>query len=177
VFGISGLRLAAVSTVFALALVAGCAAMQAREKLEHAHGTPIIVVENPSFDGSHLTGRLLITSNDAGYVVIDRRFAEFSHIPLVDVRDCDGGRTIDYVQVCGIRFRTKPEDLLSIEPGYWYGIDFSFYVIDPERLSKVPPPDCIQVFLSLDLEAAAPGTKTTRFMVQADLARPDGGTP
>src|SRR5262249_46771867 len=100
------MRLTSTGFGLSLALVVGCAAMQVREKLEHAHGTPIIVVDHPSFDGSHLTGRLLLTSNDAGYVVIDRQFAEFSHISVDDVRDCDGGRTIDYVQLDGVRFRT-----------------------------------------------------------------------
>ncbi|HVE85949.1 MAG TPA: hypothetical protein VND93_24000, partial [Myxococcales bacterium] len=62
-------------------------------------------------------------------------------------------------------------------PGYWFGRDFSLYVVDDARLTQVLPPPCIQVTLGLSFEATAPGAKNQQFTVRAVLSRPDAGSP
>lgn len=169
------MRLTSTWPFITLAFAAGCAVLNVRDQVENARGKPIITVEQASFDGESVNGRLLISSDDSGYVVIDRRLAEFSVITVDSVRDCDGGRTVHYYQLDGISSRPKPDELLSIEPGYWFGRDFSLYMYN-ERIAKAAPPQCVQVHLGLHLEAASPGAKDVQFMVQATLMRPDAST-
>lgn len=104
--------------------------------------------------------------------MVDRRLHLHSIFRIDDVRDCDGGETINYTQLDGVAFRPKPDDLLTIEPGYWFGRDFSLYVYG----DKAPPPTCLQATVGLSLEAAVPGSEYLQFTVRAYLDRPDAGT-
>jgi hypothetical protein len=165
------MRLTSTWPALALALGVGCAAIDVRERLEKARGRPIVTVERVSFDGKSVNGRLLIGSDDAGYVVVDRRLAEHSTFRIDDVRDCDGGATVDYVQLDGIESAPKPDDLLAVEPGYWFGRDFSLLMYDDEKA----PPSCIQAVLGLTFEAAATGATYLQVPVRADLSTPDAG--
>jgi hypothetical protein len=165
------MRLISTWPIITLALGAGCAAIQVRDQLVNARGRSIVNIDQASFDGENLHGRLLIGSDDAGYVVVRRNLREFSEISVDDVRDCDGGRTINYVQLDGVSFPPKPEELLVIGPGYWFGYDFSLLIYDDERFKKVPAPSCVQVDVGVHLEAAAPGTEHRQLTIQANLER------
>ena len=104
---------------------------------------PIVKVDDPTFDGVYLYGRLLIGAEDGGYVVFDRRLAEHAIIVVDDVFDCDGGSTVDYVAADSVITPPRDEDFLSLEPGYWFGHDFALFVYE-ERIAKAPPPECRQ---------------------------------
>ena len=131
-----------------LALGAGCAAVQIRERLAAARGTPIATVDQATFDGVYLDGRVLVSSSDGGYVVIDRRLSE--HVLLVadGALDCDGGSPIPHVAADGPYFRPGPDDLLKLEPGDWFGRDFSLFIYD-EGMVNAPPPGCLDALLSV----------------------------
>lgn len=160
----------------ALACLAGCAGLRIREQLARARGAPIVTVDRASFDGENLTGRLLITSDDAGYVVIDRRLSAHAIIVVDDVFDCDAGSPAAHIQADSVITSPRPEDLLSIEPGYWFGADFLLLVY-AEDIMKKPPPECLEALLAVNFEAAAPGRNRPQLKVRAHLTPRDGGEP
>ncbi len=86
--------------------VIGCATLS--DRLSQARGTPLLEVGQARFDGRYLYGRLLVGAEDGGYVVVDRRLGEHAVIVVDDVRDCDGGSTVNYIAVdsvmAGARF-------------------------------------------------------------------------
>lgn len=168
-------RLTPVLGYMAIACVAGCAGMRIHQQLSQARGTPIVSVERPSFDGEHLTGRLLISSEDGGYVVVDRRLPALNIIAVDTVLDCDGGATVDYIAADAVTTSPSPEELLSIEPGYWYGRDFSLFMYD-RRIAHSPPPECIDVLVAVNLEGAAASHDRPQVMVRAYLSTADGGS-
>lgn len=167
-------RLSFSATIVVLACAAGCASVQLREHLAHAHGTPIIEIDDPSFDGEHLTGRLLIGTDDAGYVVVDRRLVAHAHIVVDRVVDCDGGAKVDWIAADSVIKSPRQEDYQTVEPGYWYGANFRLLVYD-EVGARTPVPACIQVFGAVNFEATAPGAERPKFIVQAHLTRPAAG--
>lgn len=167
-------RLTSAAAVFTLACAGGCAGLQLRERLAGARGTPIITVDNASFDGETLTGRLLIGSTDAGYVVVDRRLFPHAIIVVDDVLDCDGGAPIRYLAADAVITSQRPEDFQFIEPGYWYGSDFKLILHD-EKMVGQPAPACVQALLAVNFEAAAPGTDRPQVLVHAQRAGTDGG--
>jgi len=158
-----------------LAYAGGCAGLQIREQLAGARGTPVVTVDNVSFDGEYLNGRILIGTDDAGYVVVDRRLSAHAVLVVDGVFDCDGGSTVNSLAADAVINPPRPQDHLAIEPGYWYGSNFGLLVYD-EGMSGAPVPACIQVLLAVNLEAAAPGADRPQIVVRASLARPDGGT-
>jgi len=167
-------RLTPALALVAFAGMAGCAGICIRQQLSLARGTPIVSIDHPSFDGEHLTGRLLISAEDAGYVVIDRRLPPLNIIAVDTVLECDGGATVDYIAADAVTTSPRPEDLLIVEPGYLFGRDFSLFMYD-ERVVKAPPPECIDVVVAVNFEATAPSLDRPQVKVQAFLTRRDGG--
>jgi len=158
-----------------LACMVGCATLQIRDQLARASGRPIVLVDGAWFDGEYLNGRMLVGTDDAGYVVVDRRLPELNVIVVDTILDCDGGETVDYIAADALAKSPGPEDYLTIEPGYWYGRDFHLLMYAEEK-ARTPAPACIDAVLALNLEAAAPGASRPRLTVRAYLNRPDGGT-
>lgn len=163
------------STWPSIVLLCGLGCVTLRDRLSRARGTPVVLVDRAKFDGVYLSGRLLVSAEDAGYVIIDRRMAEHAIIVVDEVFDCDGGSTVDYIAADSVITPPRDDDLLCIEPGYWFGHDFSLFVYE-ERIAKVPPPECLEALVAVNFKAAGPdgGKGRPALRVRAHLTRPDG---
>jgi len=168
-------RLSSIAPVLSLACVVGCAGLQIRDRLARARGTPVVEIDRASFDGAHLNGRILISASDAGSVVVDRRLTELNVVVVDSVFDCDGGQTVDYISADAITTPPQPDEYMNIQPGEWFGADFSLFLYD-ERSSETPPPECIRALLAINFAAAAPGAGRPQLVVQAHLSAHDAGT-
>lgn len=102
-------------------------------------GTPVIVFEEPTYDGREIRGRVRIEAND-GPVVFDGRLIENVTLYLRDVRACDTGEGIRGYLIVDY-FPEPPvfDDLVTVKPAYFYGTSVRYPVF------KEPGPDCIDV--------------------------------
>jgi len=137
-------------------------------------------VDRAEFDGKYLHGRLLIGAEDGGAVVVDRRLGEHAIIAVDDVLDCDGGRSVNYIAVDSVITPPRDDDFLSIEPGYWFGRDFTLAIYS-EHVAKEPPPMCLEAIMAVNLESAGEdgGRNRPELRVRAYLTKQarstDGG--
>lgn len=100
-----------------------------------ASGHPNVVAENAKYDGTHVSFRLLVTAVD-GPIALDRRVVENVHLTIVGVSSCDG-RPLPHVVEDYFPRELGAEDVLMLEPGYWYGASLEY------RLFKASGPGCV----------------------------------
>lgn len=134
----------------------------------------LLEVQDIQYDGLHLSGRILVSPED-GRLCLDRRLIPYIHVEVMSVSDCKHG-AVASIRVDAIAPRARPEDLLVLEPGFWYGRTVRFWLFD-EHLGGGLGPECIEAELYL----RSGGRTVARQRIRAERppvpAAPDGGVP
>ena len=100
------------------------------------------------YDGLSLSGRFLVGATE-GPVRLDKRLIENLSVNVKSVATCGTSEPLGFFITDSFAPPPKPEDLLVVTPGHWYGVDFDYPLFD-ERKANPPKPDCIEVTLSLN---------------------------
>jgi hypothetical protein len=103
--------------------------------------------QNLEHDGTFLSGRFLV-GVESGSIRLDKRLVENVSVTVESVRACDTHEDIPYIFADYITKPLQPEHVLILEPGYWYGADLRFLLLDEKYTGKQGPP-CMEVELSL----------------------------
>ncbi|MCY1047460.1 hypothetical protein OV208_39545 [Corallococcus sp. bb12-1] len=137
-----------------------------------APARPLIEFQSPHYDGKALAGRLLVGSEE-GTLTLDRRLIENSSVEVVAVLDCATAQPVEFLVADRFPPPAREEDLLRLEPGYWFGTQVDFPLFD-EQLNGKPGPDCIEITLSFIPKPPTPALTTTLRVSQIP-APPDAG--
>jgi hypothetical protein len=149
----------------------------------------VMEIQDIQYDGWTLSGRVLV-SPEAGQLRIDRRLIPNIHVEIRHVSECERG-SVRSIKVDVIAPRTRPEALLVLEPGYWYGKAVHFWLFD-ERLTGLGP-ECVEADISLvsggrsiarqHIRAMRPtplmdgGIQTDGGLQEEPQSSPDAGSP
>ncbi|MBN9685104.1 MULTISPECIES: hypothetical protein [unclassified Corallococcus] len=133
---------------------------------------PLIEFQSPCYDGSTLSGRILVSAAE-GAITVDRRLLENSSLEVTAVLDCATTQPVEFLVADRFPAPARAEDLLSLEPGYWFGADVEFPLFD-EQLNGKRGPDCIDLTLTFHPKhPTSPVTTTLR--VTRPMEQPDAG--
>jgi hypothetical protein len=113
-------------------------------------------LQNTSFDGETLSGRLLVSPTSAK-LRIDRRLIESFALSVDSVKACGTGTGLPYVIMDVLASPLQEKDILTLAPGYWYGKEVRIFLF-AEHATKQPPPQCFEadiVYHALDVKNAA----------------------
>jgi hypothetical protein len=132
-------------------------------------------LQDTRYDGWTLSGRLLVTPEE-GRLRLDKRLIENAALSTNSVTDCATGQPVEFLEM-GVRAkRPREEDVLILEPGYWYGKDIRLPLF-AEIPGRQRGPECIEA----DLMFYALGGKTVGHLhVRAEsspLPPADAGLP
>lgn len=132
-------------------------------------------LQDTRYDGWALSGRLLVNAEE-GRLRLDKRLIESVSLSMKSVTDCATGQPVEFMVVDVFATRPREEDVLSLEPGYWYGKDIRLPLF-AEIPGRPQGPECIEA----DLVFYALGGKTAGHLhVRAERTRPhpaDAGLP
>jgi hypothetical protein len=103
-------------------------------------------VHDTRYDGEYLQARLLISPGD-GPLLLDKRINSAVDVDVVAVRDCSTGEQVKHIVMDFFPPRVSEEDILILEPGYWYGGEVRFLLF-AEELTGMGP-ECIEFELEL----------------------------
>ena len=94
------------------------------------------------YDGWTLSGRLLV-SPEEGRLHLDKRLIASASLSTTSVRDCATGQSVEFMVIDVRAKRPQEEDVLVLEPGYWYGKDvrIPLFAETPDRQRG---PECIE---------------------------------
>ena len=102
-------------------------------------------IEDIQYDGWTLSGRVLV-SPEVGQLRLDRRLIPTIHVEIRRVSECERG-SVTSIRADLIAPLACPEDLLVLEPGYWYGKTVRFKLFS-EYFTGIGP-ECVQADISL----------------------------
>jgi hypothetical protein len=108
------------------------------------------------YDGETLSGRFLVSAQDHE-LRLDRRLIPSISLNTESVSDCTTGKPLPFIVMDVLAPRPREEDLLVLEPGYWYGKEVRIPLFT-ESLQQQFHPACIDAeftFRVLGGEAAA----------------------
>lgn len=97
-----------------------------------------------SFDGRTLEGRLLLGATAEPFK-LDGRLSEDVDIELRNVRECDTNKGLTYYQFDLVMQAPQSDEIVTVRPGYWYGVNTSFLLFGDKI--KAPKPDCFEAEL------------------------------
>jgi hypothetical protein len=135
-------------------------------------------LQNISFDGETLHGRLLV-SPVTGKLRIDKRLNESFDLSVDSIVECDTGAPLAYVIRDVFSSSRQEEDVLTLAPGgFWYGKEVSLFLF-AAHATQQPLPRCFEaelVYHALNVKNAA------RLHVRVERTRPappaaDAGAP
>jgi hypothetical protein len=133
-------------------------------------------LQNISFDGERLQGRLLVGPTGAK-LRIDKRLIESFDLEVDSVVACGTGAGLGYVIMDVLAPPLREEDVLTLVPGSWYGKEIRLLLF-AEQATQQPLPQCFEadiVYHALDVKNAA------RLRVRVERTHtssaPDAGTP
>lgn len=145
----------------------------------------LLEMQNVEYDGTYLSGRFLVGVAE-GQLTIDKRLVENVSLQVESVSECSTGQPVGYVETDSFPQPAEEEDFLTLLPGYWYGVQVRFFLLD-ERLTGEKAPACIDVGLALKAANRAVAARLnvraehqTRAILDAGSPRvppEDGGTP
>lgn len=115
------------------------------------------------YDGHTFSGRLLIGAA-SGRLCLDKRLIENVSVNVDSVRDCATGLPATFIHADYFPKPPRPEDLVLLPPGYWYGRQIRLRLFSP--LLGQRGPDCIEVALSI---SPARGPSLGRLALRATL--------
>lgn len=125
---------------------------QVTEKMSTLVGRPFshsrakLEVHDIRYDGEYLQARLLISPGD-GPLLLDKRIGSAVDVDVGAVRDCSTGERLKHIVMDFFPPRLSEEDILILEPGYWYGGEVRFLLFAEELTGKGP--ECIEFELQL----------------------------
>ncbi|HYO53681.1 hypothetical protein [Archangium sp.] len=133
----------------------------------------VMEIQDIQYDGWTLSGRVLV-SPETGPLRLDRRLISWFDVEIKRVSDCRYG-SVKSIHADVFPPLARSENLLVLEPGYWYGHTVRFGLFD-EHFTGLGP-ECVEadiILLSFD------GGRIARQRIRA--VRPpqqdmDGGTP
>ena len=97
-----------------------------------------------SYNGETLKGRILVGAT-VDPLVIDGRLMSWVNVELKDIRACDKKDPLKYYLTDSHVLRATPDEIVTIQPGYWYGAKLHFFLFDKELLEVLP--DCFEANL------------------------------
>jgi hypothetical protein len=112
----------------------------------YASSRATLELHDVRYDGEYLVGRLLISPVD-GPLLLDKRIISTVDVDVDSVRECSTGERVKHVVMDILPPRMCEEDVLVLEPGYWYGGEVRFPLFAEEFTGLGP--ECIEVGLSL----------------------------
>lgn len=74
------------------------------------------------YDGQSLSGRLLISALESR-LRLDKRLITSIALTTESVSECETGKPLPFIEMDVRAARPSAEDILLLEPGYWYGKD------------------------------------------------------
>jgi hypothetical protein len=105
----------------------------------------ILEVQDIQYDGFTISARVLV-SPEGGPLRLDRRLIPTIHVDMGIIADCTRGSVLA-MRADLIARRARPEDLLVLEPGYWYGSTVRFNPFD-EHFTGIGP-ECVEATIRL----------------------------
>jgi hypothetical protein len=138
-------------------------------------------LQNVVYDGEALRGRLLIGAVE-GTVRIDRRLIENISVSLKGVSDCASGQELYFIKSGVIAPPRREEDILALEPGYWYGKDVRIPLFDQHLQESQGHPECVDVDLVLHVldgrsaHLRVRATRPSSSGIDGGVPAPDAGT-
>lgn len=133
----------------------------------------IMEIQDIQYDGWTLSGRLMV-SPETGPLRLDRRLATWGDVEIKHVSSCERG-SVMAIHADVFSPLPGPEDLLVLNPGYWYGKTVRFGLFD-EHLSGLGP-ECVEATITL---LSFDGMRVARQRIRArrpPVPAPDGGVP
>lgn len=137
----------------------------------------VMEIQDIQYDGWTLSGRLLV-SPETGPLRLDRRLVSWFDVEITRVVDCQYGASVTAIHADVFSTLDRAENLLILQPGYWYGATVRFGLFD-EHFTGLGP-ECVEadiILLSFD------GKRVARQRIRAERppvpapAVPDGGIP
>lgn len=134
----------------------------------------ILSVQDVQYDGLSLSGRVLV-SPEGGQLRLDKRLLPTLHVNVERISNCVEGQPVTSIRADALAPLTRPEHLLLLDPGYWYGTTVRFRLFS-EHFTGLGP-ECIEADLSL---LSFDGAPVARQRIRAQRPLPqamDGGLP
>jgi hypothetical protein len=118
-----------------------------------------------SFDGVTLEGRILLGAT-IDPLVIDSRLNEWIDVEVRDIRTCDSQERLVYYHVDRHVHTPRPDQIITIQPGHWYGAKRSFLFFGPDL--KQPKPECFEGELMVWAEGSRIAAKRSIRVTRTD---------
>jgi len=147
---------------------------------EATSSSATIELQDIDYTGEDLRGRLLISAV-GGTIQIDKRLIENISLSLRGVSECASGQELFFIKAGVVAPPRREEDILALEPGYWYGKDVRIALFDQHLLEGQGQPECIDVdliFYALEGRSAQLRVRATRpplSAMDAGVPAPDAG--
>jgi len=133
-----------------------------------------LAIQDIQYDGVLLSGRVLV-SPEGSPLRLDKRLLPTLHVNLEHVSNCVEGQPLTTIRADALAPLARPEHLLLLAPGYWYGTTVRFRLFS-EHFTGLGP-ECIEADLSL---LSFDGVPVARQHIRAHRPPPqavDGGPP
>lgn len=141
-------------------------------------GSARLELRDPIYTGDSLEGTLLMGAV-GGRLCLDKRLIPGIGVSVDSVWDCTPSisEPVPFIIVDYFVARMRQEDLLILEPGYWYGAPIRLPLFMMEQPTGRRNPDCVEVTLSLSSTKGA-SVGSVRVKVRRDPpASTEGGVP
>ncbi len=143
--------------------LAGCGQRPLRARIE---------LQEVHYDGEYLSGHFLVGA-EGERLRLDKRLFSNIDVNVNSVLDCQTRQNVPFLVMDAFPPRGREEDLLILEPGYWYGRTLRFPLFAKE-LNGLGP-ECIEVELSLiSFEGKCVGLHRVRAVRETEQVN-DGG--
>jgi len=106
----------------------------------------VLEIQDIQYDGLTLSGRILI-SPEVGKLRLDKRLLPTIDVNIGRVSSCISGQPVTFIRADAFAPLADPEDLLILDPGYWYGASVRLRLFS-EHFTGLGP-ECIDADLSL----------------------------
>jgi hypothetical protein len=127
-------------------------------------------MRDTQYDGYTLSGRLLVGAA-AGRICLDKRLIVNASVNVDSVQDCSTGLPVTFIHADHFPKPPRPEELVLLPPGYWYGRQIHLRLFSP--ILGLRGPDCVEVVLSIHpARDASLGRLTLRAALPPDPASP-----
>lgn len=123
-----------------------------------ASGQIALELQEVRYDGWSLSGRLLVGAV-GGSLRLDKRLLQTVSIYVRAVFACDSGQPVRFLKMDYFPPRPREEDLLVLEPGYWYGTRVDFTLFGAQHHGSSGGPECIDVEVMFRALAGQPLTQ------------------
>jgi hypothetical protein len=129
-------------------------------------------IQDIQYDGWTLSGRLLV-SPETGPLRLDRRLIQSIDVEVRRVSECEHG-SVASIHADVFTPLNRQENLLVLEPGYWYGRTVRFGLFD-EHYTGLGP-ECVEADILLLSFDGGPVARQRIRAVRPPSPATDGGT-